>query len=341
MFNSLISSLAVFGVAAIVIGILGTKLTKVADEIADASGWGEAIVGAIVLGGSTSLPGIITSVTAAVNDHPQLAISNAIGGIAAQTVFLAIADIFYRRANLEYAAASLTNLLQGTLLIILLAIVLIGASTPKFSLIGIHPISIVLIAAYIFGIRLITSVKNNPMWGAKPTAEIDLAQSNKSLTEVNLTKLWLLFAILGFLTGLSGYFVAMGGVAISTYSGLSETLVGSLFTAITTSLPELVTSIAAVRQGALNLAVGNIIGGNSFDVLFVAFADIAYGGGSIYQQFAASQTFVISLAILMSGVLLLGLLRREKYGIGNIGFESFLILLLYFSGFYLIFFNFV
>lgn len=339
MFDSFVSSLAVFGIAAIIIGILGTQLTQVADKIADASGWGEAIVGAIVLGGSTSLPGIITSVTAALHNHPQLAVSNAIGGIAAQTVFLAVADIFYRRANLEYAAASLTNLIQGTLLIILLAIVLIGTSIPDFSLVGIHPISLVLIAAYIFGIRLITSVKNNPMWGAKPIAEVNLAQSTQNSTSANLTKLWILFIILGLLTGLSGYFVATSAVAISTYSGLSETLVGSLFTAVATSLPELVTSIAAVRQGALNLAVANIIGGNSFDVLFVAFADIAYGGSSIYQQFATSQTFVVALAILMSGVLLLGLLRREKYGIGNIGFESVLILLLYFSGFSLIFFH--
>jgi len=117
-------------------------------------------------------------------------------------------------------------------------------------------------------------------------------------------------------------------------------VVGELFTAISTSLPELVTSIAAVRQGALTLAVGDIIGGNSFDVLFIAFADMAYRQGSIYHALTQSQSFIIALTILMTGILLLGLLRREKHGIGNIGFESFSILLLYIGGFSLLFFAF-
>lgn len=115
-------------------------------------------------------------------------------------------------------------------------------------------------------------------------------------------------------------------------TALSETAVGTLLTAIATSMPELVTSVAAVRAGALTLAVGNIIGGNSFDVLFVAFADFAYRPGSIYQAQGYQQVFVIGLCISLTSVLLLGLLRREKHGIANIGFESFLILLLYLGG---------
>ena len=74
--------------------------------LADETGLGEAIFGAVLLGSATSIAGITTSVTAAVNALPSLAISNAIGGIAAQTVFLAVADITYRPANLEHAAAS-------------------------------------------------------------------------------------------------------------------------------------------------------------------------------------------------------------------------------------------
>ena len=102
----------------------------------------------------------------------------------------------------------------------------------------------------------------------------------------------------------------------------------------------MVTSIAAVRHGALTLVVGDIIGGNSFDVLFIAFADVAYRDGSIYHALTQSQSFIIALTILMTGILILGLLRREKHGISNIGFESFLILILYLGGFSLLFFAF-
>ncbi len=109
-----------FLVCAVVIALAETKLARRADLIADRTGLGEAVIGAVLLGGSTSLPGITTSVATAWQGHPSLSISNAIGGIAVQTAFLAIADITYRRANLEHAAASAAKLTQGALLVSLL-----------------------------------------------------------------------------------------------------------------------------------------------------------------------------------------------------------------------------
>ncbi len=92
------------------------------DQLADRTGLGEATAGAVLLGAATSLSGSVLSVTAAYRGHPELAASNALGGIAVQTFFLAIADMVYRRANLEHAAASAPNMMQNGLLIRLLAI---------------------------------------------------------------------------------------------------------------------------------------------------------------------------------------------------------------------------
>ena len=89
------------------------------------------------------------------------------------------------------------------------------------------------------------------------------------------------------------------------------------------------TSIAAVRRGALTLAVGGIIGGNCFDVLFLSLSDAAYRGGSIYHAITDRQVFLVALTQALVGILLLGLLRREKAGVLGIGFESFLILIVY------------
>lgn len=147
------------------------------------------------------------------------------------------------------------------------------------------------------------------------------------------------FAALAVIVAIAGYSVGEVGVSLSVHTGISESLVGSLLTALCNSLPELVTTVAAVRQEALTLAVGGVTGGNSFDVLLLAFSDIAYRQGSIYHALATSQVFLIALTILMTGILLLGLLRREKHGIGNIGFESVLMLILYLSGFSLLFFR--
>lgn len=318
-----------FFVSAVVIAVAGTRMTRLADRLADQTGLGEAIVGAVLLGGVTSLPGIVTSVSTAFQGYPELSISNAIGGIAAQTTFLALADMAYRGVNLEHAAASTENLVQGALLSTLLAIPLLAMTGPDVTVAGVNPASLVLVVAYLFGLRLVRDTRSTPLWQPKRTWETRMDEPEEEQGGPELAAIAIQFTVLAGLVGMAGFGVAQSGVEIAQRTGLSETVVGALFTAVATSLPELVTSIAAVRRGALTLAVGGIIGGNCFDLLFLAFSDVAYRSGSIYHAMTDRQVFMIALTLLLTGILLLGLLRREKKGIGNIGFESVLILILY------------
>ncbi|WP_045120074.1 sodium:calcium antiporter [Haliangium ochraceum] len=324
-------AIVVFAAAVGAITAAGTRMAKLADRLADCTGLGEAITGGVLLGASTSLSGIITSVSTAAQGFPELAFSNAVGGIAAQTMFLAIADITYRRANLEHAAASLTNLIQAALLVALLSVPLLSASTPAWTIGGVHPGSLVLLGAYLLGVRLAKDTHSQPLWGATPTDETRLDEPEEaSGNRASLRRLGLRFALLALVVGASGYALGESGIALASKTGLSETLVGSMLTAVATSLPELVTTVAAVRRGALTLAVGGIIGGNTFDVLLIAASDIAYRDGSLYHAgVSAGPSFLIHATILMTAVLLLGLLRRERHGIANIGFESLLVLLIY------------
>lgn len=333
-------AIILFVISTVAIALAGTQLARVADQLADLTKMGEALAGALFLGLTTSLPGIITSVVAAYNDHPQLAISNAIGGIAAQTVFLSIADITYPKTNLEHAAASLANIMQGVLLMGLLSVVLIGISGPEVTLLNIHPFSILIILLYIAGSRLISTAKDKPMWRPRITLEtIEDVPDEDYLNSLSLKNVILKFFILAIIVATAGYAVALSGIIIASETGLSEGFVGTLFTAVSTSLPELIVSIAAVRQGALTLAVGNIIGGNTFDVLFVAFSDVAYTDGSIFHAITSNQIFIVALTMFMISVLILGLLHRQKEGIGKIGWESFLIIVLYIAGNAFLFFG--
>lgn len=321
---------AVFLAAAAVIGLAGTRIAAVADRLADRTGLGEAIIGGVLLGGSTSISGITTSVTAAAHGYPDLSFSNAVGGIAAQTFFLGIADIVYRRANLEHAAASLTNLTQAGLLICLLGLPFVALSMPAYAVYGVHPVTVAIVAGYVFGARLAARSRTDPMWGAKRTREtrLDVPHEPRGGRRA-LLDLSLRFLGLAAVLGLAGYVTAESGAALAVKTGLSQTVVGAFFTAIATSIPELVTTVAAVRRGALTLAVGGIIGGNMFDTLFIASADVAYREGSIYHAVSDRPYFLTAVGIVMTGVLLLGMLRRERYGIANIGFESALVMLLY------------
>lgn len=321
-----------FAASAAVIGVAGWRLATVANRIAQRTGLGQAITGAVFLGASTSLSGTVTSVTAAADGHPELSFANAIGGISAQTAFLAIADITYSRANLEHAAASAANIMQGALLVVMLGIILVGMTTPEVTVFGLHPVSLVLPVAYVYGLRLVSQAHTEPMWRPRRTAETREDPPAARRRYGGMAGLWLQFALLAALVGVAGWVIARSGVVISVRVGLSETAVGAVFSAVSTSLPELVTCIAAVRQGALTLAVGDIIGGNVFDTLFLSLSDLAYRDGSILHAAGPQGLFVTSLPVLLTGILLMGLVRREKSGIANIGFESFGVLLLYLAG---------
>jgi cation:H+ antiporter len=127
----------------------------------------------------------------------------------------------------------------------------------------------------------------------------------------------------------AGCVIARSAGALIDRLELSSSLVGALVTAVITSMPELVTTLAAVRRGALQLAVGGIIGGNTFDVLFLTLSDIGYRDGSIYHAIGRADLFWVTVGLAMTAVLLLGLILRERRGPANIGLESLLILTIY------------
>jgi cation:H+ antiporter len=323
-------SLVVLPIAAAIILFCGVKLTRIAEIFANITGLGQAFVGAIFIGGVTSLSGLITTLTFAYQGYASLAVSNALGGIAAQTIFLAVADLTYRKANLEHAAASESNLVQCVLLILLLVIPLIGMTTPDVTFGWFSPFSIILFFVYLFGVRTVFRSYSFPMWQPRPSDQtLTEKSSHKDSNHEQIPLLVFKLLSYGILISIAGWAVGQSGIALAKHLNIEESLVGGVITAIVTSLPELVIAIIAVRQGALNLAVGNIIGGNCFDILFIAFADLVYLDGSIYSAVKANDIFWIGLNILLVSILLLGLLRREKYGIANIGFESFLIIIIY------------
>jgi len=323
--------IAIFVVSTGIILFAGTRMAGVAEGIAEKTGLGQAIVGAVFLGISTSLSGTILSFYAAGQDHPALSISNAVGGIAAQTFFLALADMAYRKANLEHAASSLANLAQSVLLIILLAVPLVTISSPEVSLWGVHPTSIILIVLYLFGMYWVKETKDKSLWTAKKTTHTpeEKPAAASAYAAYTLRRLIGEFGGLALLTGGTGITLAKSAITLADKTQLNETVIGGFLTSVITSLPELVTTIAAVRRGALNLAVGDIIGGNSFDVLFLSGSDMFYRAGSLYHQMSGQHVLMLSMSILMAGILMLGMLRREKFGPINIGFESVLILLCY------------
>lgn len=315
--------------SAVVLVAAGSRFTRLVDQLADRLGIGEAIAGAVLLGATTSIPGLIVTGLAAYEGHAALAVSNALGGIAAQTMFLALADLTYRRANLEHAAASLPNLIQTMMLVALVSVVLVATTVPDPLVLGIHPLSLALPIVYGYGLVLTKRARVDPMWHPLETTETRRDEPDADEVGRSARALLLPFLGLGMVVVACGFAVGTAGIGLAEKSGLSGTVVGALITSVVTSLPELVTVLAAVRRGALTLAIGDIIGGNCFDVLFLTVADGALPEGSLYGAVGSSTVFLLGLTLAMTSFLAAGLLTRERRGIG---YEGIAILMLYVFG---------
>jgi cation:H+ antiporter len=323
-------SIGVFAVAALVTVVCGVRLASSGDILADRTRLGEAFFGAVFFGGMISLSGIVMTATAAFGGYPRLGFSNAIGGIAAQTAALGAADLAYRRANLEHAAASLSNMLFAVVLIALLALALLVGHTSDVTILGIHPGSVLLVGAYWVGLAVARQVQAEPLWTPKRTRETVADEPEDEAAQGRSTGfLWLEFVGLGLLVSAAGWAVAEAAQGIVEHTGLDESVVGTVLMGLTNAMPETITSIAAVRRGALTLAVGSVLGGNSFDVLNLVVGDVAYRGGSLYHAAGLDETFVTLVTIFMSTILLGGMIRRERQGPAGIGWESVMLLVTY------------
>ncbi|GAB3974410.1 cation transporter [Plantactinospora veratri] len=324
-------SVGVFAVAGLVTILGSIRLVALGDALADRTGWGEAVFGVVFFGVATGLSGIVITAVTAAGDHPQLGYSNAVGGIAAQTTAVAVADAFYRRVNLEHAAASSSNLLFGCLLIALLTLALLGSYSPNVTVGGIHPISVVIVACYLGGLRLIRTAGTRPMWQAVGTKETqpDVPQDHGALDRHGVGTLWGRFVLVGVLVAVSGWGVSLAAESVVETTGLTAGFTGGVLLGIVNGLPETVTAIAAVRRGAVTLAVAAVLGGNILDVITLVVGDIAYRQGSIYHAAGNDDLFITTSGLFMTAILLAGLLVRQTCGWGRLGFEGVLLLATY------------
>ena len=273
------------------------------------------MAGALFLGAVTSLPGIITTITGSLAGDAEFAFANPIGGVAIQTVWLAIADLVYRRANLEHAAASLDNILQALVLIGMLSLPVMAYATPELAIGWLHPATLLIPVFYVFGLRLLQQMPAAPMWSPRITRDTRTDDGEDHST-TSTRRLWTTMAVLALIVGATGWVIGQAGLGLIAATGWPSGVTGFTITTAISSLPELITLLAAIKLGALTLGVGGIIGGNVFDTLMIAIADVFYLDGTIYAAVGPASLVLLGGTILITAVLAAGLVIRDRKGIG-------------------------
>ncbi len=322
-----------FVICAAVIVFAGSRLTRNAAVVADKTGIGSAWVGALMLPLATSLPELVTTLRAAAIQAPDLALGNILGSCLYNLALLAVIDMIEGRGPLT-ARINKGHTIVASLSIITIciaALAVIGVFTLQAGWVGIETILIAVI--YLLGSRFIYRYEKKNMPEVFGEAELETGTGVKTTTGKALTN----FALAAGLIVLAGIFLTDASDRIAIETGLGRTFVGSIFLAVSTSLPETVTTITAVRLGYLNMAVANIFGANFMNLFIIFIADIFYRQGPLLQAVSGQHLLSAVIVILMSTIIIFGLTYRSEKTFTRAGIDTILVFVAYLVAFYMLF----
>ena len=321
--------MSLFALSAACVWIAGARLAYLADTLADRFRLAKSLVGLLMLSLATSLPEVATTLTAAIQQARDLVLNNLFGGIALQTAILAMAD-FWARGPITNYPRKANHTLEAALLALLLAVAMIFISlgeTFVFAGVGLGSVAIALV--YCGAIWLLRHYDDSSDW-----VPIDLPDPDPLAfpaptglgTATNSSLIWqAIVACIAIL--IFGLLLVLFAERIAIQSGLGAGFIGVTLLAAATSLPELSTSIAAVRIGAYTMAISNIFGSNLIMLVLVFPADILFRAGPILQNTSRTVSLALSFGLAVTAIFLIGLIVRRKPRIGMFGVDSVLVLL--------------
>lgn len=326
-------NIALFALLALIIWVSGTKLTYLSDTLATRLGISSSMMGLVFLSSTTSLPEVATTLSAAVDGLPDLALNNLFGGVILQTALLAFADLWTRGAISNYPRKA-NHALEATLLVMILTICLIIFTIGEPIVIwNIGLGSFIVLIAYCASIVILRNYD-----GANDWVPVDVPTKGLSnfVNQISLDKkdtstkqLIIIELTLAAIIFVAGILIVTISNVLSIQSDIGTDIMGVIFLAAATSLPELTTTMAAVRIGAYTLAISNIFGSNLIMMGLIFPADVIFQDGPILGQVGDTVQLASILGILVTSIYIVGLIIRRKPRIGSLGLDSVFVLLTY------------
>ena len=298
-----------FVLCLVIILFAGTKAVRYGDAIAEKTGLGRIWIGLLLLAALTSMPELVTGVSAAaLVGSPDLAVGILFGSCAINLAILALLDILHRRTPLLNEASS-AHMLSAGWGILLIAIAAGGIfAGQRFSGLGLGWMglpSIIIFVVYLVALWQIFRFERSHQ-PSSPQA-ISAQYEDISARTVYLRFTLAAIAVIG-----AGIWLSFIGDEIALVTGWSASFVGSLFLAISSSAPELVVSIAALRLGAPDMAIADILGSNMFNIAIVAPVDLSYRRGPVLSLASSSHLATAATVVMMCLVVIAGVRFRQK-----------------------------
>jgi cation:H+ antiporter len=317
----------------------GVVLTETTDGLDRRLNLGDAIGGLVLLSIAGTLPEIAITVSAAASGHFDLAAGNLIGGIATQTMVLVLCDIAVPSKPLTYLVGSLLPVLEGLLVIIVVAGVMLGALLPpSVAIAGVSPASVGIVVFWLVGIVIFNKVRKSLKWkvvaeGAQPGRPHRrvLPKVPSPRVHWSTASVALLFGVACVVTLVAGVALAITGGDLANRAGVNGVVFGATVLALATALPEISSGIAAVRQGDNQLAVGDIFGGNAFQVCLFLVADLI-AGRPVLPTAGHLNSWLGGLGVILTVIYLVGVIVRPRRCFLRLGIDSILVVIVFALG---------
>jgi cation:H+ antiporter len=324
-----------FIICGLIILFAGTKLARYGDIIAEKTGLGRIWIGLILIAVITSAPEMITGISSVVLvKQPDMALGTLLGSICFNLVIVVVIDIMYKKEPV-LSAASRRQMVPAAGGLVLYTLAFLGivfsGSFGQVSVGWVSLPSLLILLGYVAVIYLMFRVETDQSALEKEAEKVYGHESSR--------RVWIKFVIAAAAVVGTGVWLALVGDQIATtYPAMNASFVGSLFLAICTSLPELVVAIAAVRIGAVDMAIADILGANLLDVGHTFTIDLVTPGGTIQSMLSRVNLVTLGIAFAMTVVLLLSLkfrARRKLFGL--FGWYTPVLFALYLTSAYLLF----
>jgi cation:H+ antiporter len=291
-----------FLAAALVIIVAGSALALCADVVVRRTGLGALWFGAVGVAFVTSLPELVTNVAAVRRDAPALALGDLFGSSMANMAILAAITLAFTTRRLLQRAA-LENVLTAMLAVGLTSFVVVLAtagSLPSIGNVGLGPLLVAVV--YLVGSFAIKEEQE--------TASVEIESPRDLRVSLPLAQAGFVIATIVIL--LAGPSLAASADKLAESTGVGETFFGSFSLALVTSLPELSVSIVALRIGAQNLAIANLLGSNATNMALILPMDMAYDGNILEHADKGLITAAAVAILLMSIGTMAIVLRAER-----------------------------
>lgn len=322
---SLTQATIVFAAAATVLTLAGVQLARAGDEIAERAGLSRLFVGMLLVAGATSMPEIVTDVSAAIADAPDLAVGDLFGSSMANMAILAFVDLLHRHR--VWPRVEIGHARVASVAIALTALATLGVLTPPGLALGWVGIDTMAIAAAYAA--AVAWMRRSPTGrfgeGEVLPVPTGWTQPGRGALRPGVLR----FAAAAAVILVSAPALAYSGQDIARDTGMGETFVGTALLALSTSLPELVASIAAVRIGAHDLAVGNLFGSNAFNMAALVLVDAAYTPAALLRSIDPSQATAGVGAILLMALALAALVHGTETRVRRLEPDAILLLVVY------------